>query len=389
MSATRQFNAILRTNLMGLTQRLGTALTIVIGITCAVGVLVSMLAMGVGARRQAMGDVRPDRVILTNAGSQAPMDSSISKEAAFAILDIPGIRKNARGEPIALLEAEVIVEARKRSDGARINFPLYGVSSGLSDLRPELHLTAGRMFQPGLHELIASNLCAREYVGFGIGEHRSLRGSDWTIVGHFDQGHGEISCIVYADANSILSAFGRDTYNQVTVMLQSPAGFDAFVAALKASPGLRVQAKRESEVVAQSMKGFNGILKFASYFVGTIMAAGATLGAVNSLYALVDSRRRELATLRAIGFRSGPILISTVAESMLLAIPGALLGAGLAWMFFNGLSASPFGFSFQLAVTPSLAALGVGWALAMGLAGGILPALRAAHIPVTMALRST
>ncbi len=135
-------------------------------------------------------------------------------------------------------------------------------------------------------------------------------------------------------------------------------------------------------------KQLNAILDFVSYFVGTIMAIAATLGAVNSLYAIVDSRRREFATLRAIGFGSGPIVISVLVESIVLAFPGALLGGALAWILFNGLSASPFGYSFQLSVTPTLAMFGILWALGMGLVGGLLPALRAARIPVTTALRT-
>jgi putative ABC transport system permease protein len=137
------------------------------------------------------------------------------------------------------------------------------------------------------------------------------------------------------------------------------------------------------------MKQFNGILNFVSYFVGAIMAVAATLGAANSLYAIVDGRRRELATLCAIGFSPWPIIASLLSESILLAFPGALLGAAFAWLFFNGLTASPFGFSFHLAITAPSVVLGIGWALAMGFIGGLLPALRAARVPVTTALRAT
>ncbi|MGB6450930.1 MAG: FtsX-like permease family protein [Steroidobacteraceae bacterium] len=375
-------------NIAGIGQQVGPAVTIVIGIASAVGVLAAMLAMSVGARRDAMADVRPDRVILTSVGSQSVNDSSIPREAASALRELPGIRRNAKGQPIAILEAEVIIEARRREGGARIQFPLYGDSSGLTDLRPELHVTSGRMFRTGLNELIASNLCAREYSGFDIGDRRTLRGGDWTVVGHFDQGPAMI-CTLYTDAGSILAAFGRDSYNDATVMLQMPSGFGAFVAALKANPGLRVQAEREREVVARTMNGFDGILQFASYFVGAIMAVGATLGAINSLYALVDTRRRDIATLRAIGFGPGPVVTAVLAESILLAILGALVGTALAWTFFNGLSASPFGISFQLAVTPLVFAVGAGWALLMGLIGGLLPALRTARVPVSLAFRAS
>ena len=182
----------------------------------------------------------------------------------------------------------------------------------------------------------------------------------------------------------------RDTYSGLEVRLRSADRFAAFSAAVKADPAVHLYAERQLTAgMAQTFKPLNSILDFASYFVGAIMAIGGTLGAINSLYAIVDSRRRELATLRAIGFRPGTIVAATLCESMLLAVPGALLGAALAWVLFNGLSASPFGYSFRLEVTPALALLGVIWALIMGLIGGILPALRAARVPVTTALRAT
>jgi len=272
--------------------------------------------------------------------------------------------------------------------GNRIYFPLVGITPNMTEYLPELRFTGGRMFQTGLHELIASNPCARQFAGFDIGDRRPIHGSDWTVVGHFEQGQAQ-QCVVYADVDSILSAFSRNSYSSVAVRLQSPADFDAFRDAVKANPSLHLEAKREREVMEDGFKELNAILNFVSYFVGTIMAIGATLGAVNSLYAIVDSRRRELATMRAIGFGSAAIVASILCESILWAVPGALLGCALAWAFFNGLSASPFGYSFQLAVTPSLAVLGIVWALGMGLVGGLLPALRAARVPVTTALRAT
>jgi putative ABC transport system permease protein len=384
----KRYLALLRMNLTASAQRPGLALTIVIGVTCAVAVLVSMLAMGVGARRQIMGDVRADRLVVMSIDAQSRLQSSIARDVASSISELPGIKRGVKGQPVAVFEALILMEARKKRDGTRLNFPLLGVSPGLADLRPEMHLTAGRMFNQGLRELIASNACARQYTGFDIDEERPIQASDWRVVGHFDQGHAQESCIVYADSESILTTFKRDTYNQVMVMLQSVAGYSEFLRALDAYPTLRVQARHESEVLADEFKHYNGILDFASYFVGTIMGIGATLGALNSLYAIVDARRRELATLRALGFGSGVIIASMLSESMLLALPGALLGSALAWILFNGLSASPFGFTFNLAVTPSLVLLGIAWALGVGLLGGLLPALRAAHIPVTAAFRA-
>jgi putative ABC transport system permease protein len=346
-----------------------------------------MLAMGTGAIRQEMANVRADGVVLSTTGAR-PRQSNISREEAAAVLDLPGIRKDAKGEPLVVLQSMVFIEGRRRVTGTRIYFPLVGATPTLIQYEPQMRFTDGRMFQRGLHELIASDPCRRQFTGFELGDRRPIHGIDWTIVGHFNEGQAQ-QCVVYADVDSIMSTFSRNTYSSVSVRLQSLADFDALRNAVKANPGLRLEAQHESEVVADAFKPLNAILSFVSYFVGTIMAIGATLGAVNSLYAIVDSRRRELATLRAIGFGPSAVVASILTESVLLALPGAVLGCVLAWALFNGLAASPFGYSFKLSVTPSLAVLGIVWALGMGLLGGLLPALRAARVPVTTALRAT
>ena len=386
MNFVRQFLGVLQVDLSGAAQRMGSVLTIIIGVTCAVGVLVSMLAMGIGMQRQATENVRSDRVILSSTGAR-DIQSSIPRDEAVSTRDLPGIKKDAKGAPIVIFTSLIPIEAHRRLTGTRTFFPLMGTTANLMQYRPEIRLTGGRLFQPGLHELIASNPCRRQFTGFEIGDRRSIRGIDWSIVGHFDEGH-TLQCVVYTDVDVLMSTFNRNTYNQVSVMLRSPADFDTFRDALRANPTLHLEAQLEHEAVAEDFRQLKGILDFASYFVGTIMAIGATLGAVNSLYAIVDARRRELGTLRAIGFGSGAVVASILCESLLFSLPGALLGGALAWVFFNGLSASPFGYNFQLAVTPSLALIGIGWALGMGLAGGLLPALRAARMPVATALRA-
>lgn len=374
-------------NLAGIPARLGLVCTILIGVACAVGVLVSMLAMGVGARREAMGDVSPNRATLTSVDAPSPAQSSISQDSASLIRDLPGIARNTQGKPIVVFQVTVFVQARSNVDRAQTGFPLIGMTPGITDYQPELHITAGRMFNPGLRELIASNKCVRQYTDFGVGAKRHMRGADWLVVGNFDL--ASTVCLVFGDGDTILSAFGRNTYNQANVLLKSPAAFTVLTDALKANPSLHLKAQHEAEIFEQNMQQVNGILNFISYFVGSIMALAATIGAANSLYAIVDGRRRELAILRAVGFNSAPIIASVVSESILLALPGALIGALVAWLLFNGLLASPFGASFHMAVTTSLALLGLGWALGMGVIGGLLPALRAARVPVTVALRAT
>jgi putative ABC transport system permease protein len=387
MHSIRQFLAILHLNLSGATRRLGSVLTIIIGVACAVGVLVSMLAMGTGMMRQVMGNTRDDRATVTSVGARN-IQSSIPRDAAAAVRDLPGIKKDSNGEPIVVFQSLVPMEAGRRVTRTRLFFPLVGTTAAFTQYEPELHFTGGRGFQRGVHELIASNACGRQFTGFEIGDRRSIRGVDWTIVGRFDEGQSQ-QCRVFADVETLLSAFSRNTYNVIGVMLQSPADFDVFSNALQANPTLRLEAQRERDGRAADFKQLRGIMDFASYFVGAIMAIGATLGAVNCLYSIVDSRRREMGTLRAIGFGSGAITASILCESLLFALPGALLGGALAWALFNGLSASPFGISFQLAVTPSLGLIGILWALGIGLIGGLLPALRAARLPVAAAIRTS
>lgn len=388
MTLVKQFGALLRMNLASIPSRLGLVLTIIIGVTCAVGVLVSMLAMGVGAREEAMGNVRPDRVVLMSKDAPSAIQSSIGRDTMASLRELPGIRRNAAGEPIVVGQVLVFVQARGKADGELIRFPLAGMTPGMTDYLPDLRMTAGRMFEPGLREMIASNRCAQQFKDFTVGDKRFMRGGEWSVVGNFSVGRSAGNCVVFADGDTILSAFGRNTFNMVNVMLQSEASLPELNRAIEANPTLRVSLKREAQVREEQTRQVSGILNFVSYFVGSIMALAATIGAANSMYAIVDGRRRELATLRALGFDSVAIVASMLVESVVLALPGALIGALLAWVIFNGSLASPFGTNFRLAVTPTLALLGLGWALGMGLLSGLLPAVRASRVSVTAGLRA-
>lgn len=387
MNFIRQFLALIRMNLGGEGARLGSVLTIVVGVTCTVAVLVSMLAMGTGAHQQALGNVHDDEVVVEAKGSNF-IQSSISRDELVTVRDLPGIARNKDGEPQVDGMVGVPFEGHRRGTGRRVFFPLLGSSDPNFELRPPAHLTGGRLFKPGLHEIIATNSCVRQFDGFELGAKREVRGVDWTVVGHYDQGQS-LQCVVLADAETLMSLFGRNGFNRINVRLKAPSDFDAFNRALQANPSLKLEAKTAREDIESQLKQFNGLLNFISYFIGSIMAIGATFGAVNSLYSIVDARRRELATLRAIGFGSTAIVAATLVESTLLALPGALLGAAAAWLLFHGMAVSPFGFSFRLDVTPRLAEIGIAWALLMGFVGGLLPALRAARVPVTTALRAT
>ena len=375
-------------SLTGLRFRPGTLLVSIVGTTCVVGVLISMLSMGAGARAKLMQNARADRAWVLKHGAQGNFDSSLPRNDVPVIMDMPGIKKDTDGKTLAYATVMDVVEGRKKKDNSRANFGLLGVSEEFSAVHPDFRITAGRMFRPGVRELIAGKSRHELFKNFEIGDHIRLRGNEWTVVGHFQAG-GYFDDSLMSDAPTVMSAFRNSAFNTVTVMLESPTAFDQLRSALKANPSIDVDVRHEIDLMREQSKGLSGVLDFVSYFVGVTMAIGATLGAINAMYAIVDSRKRELATLRAIGFGVGPVILAVLAEALILVLPGAILGALAAWLLFNGHVVSPGGGSFALTVTPGLVMLGIGWALAMGLIGGLLPALRAANVSVIQALRAT
>jgi putative ABC transport system permease protein len=383
----KQIFALLRMSLGALRGRLGPTLVIIVGTACVVGVLISMLSMGAGARQLAVNGARADRAFVVPGGGQGAA-TPLSREAVAAIIDDVGIRRDGDGKPLASGVALALGEGRTKRDDSRVGFPILGVQAKYFAILPEMRLTAGRLFHPAVHELIVGRNRYSEEKGLEIGDRVRLRGDDWTVVGHFETG-GLTDNSLMTDAETLMSAFHLGTFQNVYLMLISPAYFATVKKSLAANPSINVEVKHEEEYLAEQAKDVRKILDFVSYFVGVVMAIGATVGAVNAMYALVDARRREIATLRAIGFGSFVIIASVLIESSLMALPGAALGAAAAWIFFNGRHVSPAGLAFDLAVTTQLVGLGVLWALCMGLVGGLLPAVRAARLTVATALRAT
>lgn len=388
MKQLKQLMALLQMALISWRQRPGSIFVTLIGITCVVGVLVAMLSMGIGVRSLTTQSMRADRAVVFSKGSQGAMGSNLDRSLVPIIEDMPGVKRDADGKPLATAITLVVGTARKKMDNARTNIPFFGVDQQYFKVYPEWRLTAGRMFTPGLHEIVVGKSRHELFKGLEIGDVIHLRGADWTVVGHYDSQGGVYEGGFMADVNTVISAFQRNSTQSITVVLDSLTAYDTYDRALQANTTLSVDLMREQAVLERATKGLTGIMDFISYFVGTVMAIGATLGAINAMYAIVDSRKREIATLRAVGFGNGPILLSVLFESLLIAIPGALLGVALAWLFFNGDAVSPFGVSFKLVVTPALAMVGITWALLMGLIGGLLPAIRAARVPVATALRA-
>ncbi|HEX7682685.1 MAG TPA: ABC transporter permease [Trinickia sp.] len=390
----KQIVAVTSMNLRSLPQRIGTAWVIVIGIAVTVAVLVSVLAMAAGFQRTLKGTARADRAIVLRAGSQAELESTIDRQNAQTIMDAPGVRKDEAGRPIASADAVVIVALPQKKDNADANVTLRGVSANAMRLRPEVHLIAGRMFHPAVRELIVGKSAAAQFKGLDLGSRIAFRDSEWTVVGIFESGGDAHESELQGDVETVLSAYRRNGFQSVTVMLDSAAAFDRFKGALTTDPTLKVGVQREADYYAAQSRNLSKLLNLLAYFVGGIMALGACFGALNTMYTAVSTRTREIATLRAIGFSGMPIVISVLVESLLLSIVGSVIGSAAAWLFFNGNTVNTLGagFSqvvFHLTVTTSLLVSGVFVACTIGMLGGLLPAIRAARVPIATALRAS
>jgi putative ABC transport system permease protein len=388
-----QIAAVTSMNLRNVPQRAGISSVIVIGIAVTVAVLVSVLAMQAGFRKTLANTGRPDRAIVLRGGSDAELSSTISRDNALTILDAPGIRKDADGKPIASADAVVIVNRPLRSTGTDANVVLRGVSAKVFALRPEIHIVAGRTFRPGLHEMIVGKSAVAQFKGLDLGSRMAFRDSDWTVVGVYESNGDAHESEMMADAETVLSAYRRNLFQSVTVMLDSPAAFDKFKASLTTNPTLSVDVKREPDYYAAQSKQLTKLLNFLAVVVGGIMALGAVFGTLNTMYSAVSTRGLEIATLRAIGFSAAPVVISVLAEALMLALVGGAIGAALAWLFFNGNTVNTLGANFSqvvfhLTVSGALLAQGVVWACVIGVIGGLFPALRAARLPVADALRA-
>jgi putative ABC transport system permease protein len=386
VKSLRQITALTVFGLRSIPARLGATLVTVIGIMTVVAVLVSLLSMGEGAQFWETGQARPDRAVVLSHGAFSAFASRLTHNDIAILSHEPGVKKGADGAPLttagSMVGVDVVTRANERGT-------LYLV--GISDRRvyPEIHILAGHWPRPGLHELAVSKIAQRLDQGVQIGDHVRLRGSEWTIVCVFEDAKGVFEQVLFGDGETVLSAFGRDAFQQFVAMLDSPAAFQQFKEAVLADPSLKVDVYTEAANRETTFRGLRGLLDFVSYFIGTLMAMGAVCAALSSLYASVDSRGREIATLRALGFGATPVLAAVLLEGMLLALAAAIIGALIAWLVFNGKVIRAEGLTFPLAVSGHLVLISIIWALVIGLVGGLLPAIRAARLPIALAMRES
>lgn len=323
------------------------------------------------------------------------VSSSLSREDIVQIEQAPGLARNAKGEPIVSAETVVAVNlpVKGSASGDEGSAQVRGIGEAAFTVRPNVKLIEGRAFQPGLREILVGKGTVRQFEGLKVGASLKLGNQPWTIVGIFASGDA-MESELWADANVVNDTYRRGAgRNSATVKLENAAAIKAFSDALEANPQLKVKASTTLEFFSKQSEPVIKILRIIGITVGAIMAVGAVFGALNTMFAAVASRAREIATLRAIGFRGLPVVVAVMLETSLLALIGGLIGGAIAFLLFNGFEASTMAagsvgkLSFNLAVSPQLLWEGIKWALAIGFVGGLFPAVRAASLPVTTALR--
>ncbi len=396
MAWTSQVVAVTALNLRTVPQRVGPSLVVVIGIAGVVGVLVSVLAMSEGFRHTLASTGRPDRVVLLRQGSDSELSSSVTRDQATLLATLPGIARDDTGRPLATAELMVMVDLPRRGETDPNNVPFRGVQPAAFAVREELALVEGRRFARGVREVIVGRKAARQFAGLDVGSRIAFRDSDWTVVGIFATGGDVHESEIWADAEVAMSAFRRTGFQSMTAALAdaSDAGLAGLRGAIDRDPRFSITVLREPEYYARQAKVLAGLIDVLGYTVSVFMAIGATFGALNCMYSAIASRQTEIATLRAIGFGGAPVVVSVMIEALLLALLGGVVGGALGYVYCDGASLSTLNFStfsqvaFDFRVTPALLAQGLGWALLIGAAGGLMPAVRAARLPVTVALRA-
>jgi putative ABC transport system permease protein len=388
-----QVAAITKFGLQSLPQRRGAALSTIIGIAGVVTVLVGVLSIAAGFEHAMNASSAPDAAIVLRSGSTSEMDSGFDRTEAQVVADSPGLARNAQGV-LASPELFVIIDVPKRSTGTDANVPLRGVGPAAASVYDGFQIVRGRMFEPGKEELIVGSGAAQEFAGLEVGSALKVGHYEWPVVGVFTANGGVSESEIWTDAHVLQSAYKRgDSYQSVRARLSSPAAFQQFKDSLTSNPQVTVKVERQSEFYADQSKTMTNLITTLGVLIAALMAVGAIFGALNTMYSAVAARTREIATLRALGFGSGAVVVAFLLESLALALAGGALGALIAYAAFNNFHTSTMNFqsfsqvAFAFRVTPELLVRGVIWSLIIGLIGGLFPALRAARLPIASALR--
>ncbi len=388
-----QIVAVTAVNLRSIGQRLSSSAVAMIGIGGVVIVFVGVLSIAEGFHKAMAETGDPQTVIVLRSGSDSEMTSIHDGESARIIAEAPGIMRGKDG-PAASAELFVIVNHPRQSTGTDANVPLRGVSAQALDVRPEVTIVEGRMFEPGRNEIVVGRAAARQFANLQVGSTVTWGRNTWNVVGVFDAQGTVAESEVWCDVRVLQPAYQRgNTVQSVYARLESPETFQSFKDALTSDPRLNVTAMRVPEFYSGQSEVLREIIQMIGMSIALLMGIGAVFAAVNTMYMAVASRTREIATLRALGFGNLSVVTSVLTEAVLLSIVGGGVGAFLAWLAFDGFQTATMNWqsfsqvAFAFAVTPALLAQAFGFAIVMGLLGGLFPAWRAARLPVVTALR--
>ncbi len=389
----RQTAAVMAMNLRTIPARLSSSAVAIIGIAGVVIVFVSVLSIAAGFTAAMQGSGSPGRALVMRSGADSEMTSGIDGPHADIIKEAPGLRRDGQ---IAMASAElyVIIDLPKRSTGTGANVPMRGIEAVGVPLRKEVSLVEGRMFQFGTNEVIVGRGAQGQFANTSVGQTIASGQNSWKVVGIFEADGAVAETEIWCDARTLQGAYRRgNTYQSVLAELESPASFDTFRDWLTSNPQLNVSVRRENEYYAGQSQNMTRLIRTVGFGIAGLMGIGAIFGAILTMYTAVATRAREIATLRALGFDTSSVLVSVLVESLVLGGIGGVIGGAAAYVGFNGYQTSTMNMqtfsqvAFAFRVTPELLITGLIYALAMGLVGGLLPAIRAARLPIPTALR--
>jgi putative ABC transport system permease protein len=388
-----QVGSITKFGLMSVPQRLGASLATVVGIGLVVGVFVGLLSMGAGFKHALRSAGGEDTVIVLRSGADSEMVSGFTREDTRLIMDAPGVAQSSNG-PVASSELFVLVNAPKKSTHTDANVPVRGVDPASLLIRDKVKIVDGRMLEWGRNEMIIGAGAAKEFDGLDLGNMVKTGPQQWKVVGIFTADGTAAESELWCDAKLLQAAYNRgDSYQSVHLKLTSTNAYTGFTNWLAGNPQLNVRPQTEAQFLSSQSELLTTLITTLGFSIAFLMALGAVFGALNTMYSAVSSRTREIATLRALGFGSGAVVVSLMLESLALALAGGIVGGVVAYAGLNGFHTSSMNWqsfsqvAFSFRVTPALLVQGIIWATAIGLVGGLFPALRAARMPIASALR--
>lgn len=374
-------------NILNIPSRWSASLVVVVGIGGVVAVLVALLSMASGLTSVFTNSTDSNRAIVVRSGATGEMSSNLSLDEANIVSTLSGIELSAP-------EVFVVADIPKKATNTAANLVVRGVSDSSYTIRPELTILDGRRFEPGRNEIVVGTKAQQEFVGLELGDSVVLREFTWTVVGTFEADGSSIESEIWGDLNSVQSAFRYEgSINSLRLRLINSSVHESLIDLIEDDPRLQVELYSEEEWFEKQSDDNTTVIKYFALIVGIIMSIGAVFAALNTMYTAVASRTYEIATLRAIGFGGVPVVISVLVESLFLAIFGGCLGAVVAFFAFNGFTVSTLDsvsfsqIAFDFNVSPTLIALGIVVSVGLGMMGGFFPAIRAALLPVTSALR--